>query len=101
MRQCSGPAVPDDAAVVENLLKLGGSSRALSRSQFQALVKSARGGRLAGQAGYFRSVFIQIQSVVVQRTYSRGDHWKLDFKTNPHGSVTILMLAINSVLQRL
>src|ERR1700685_397669 len=33
MRQGSRPAVPDDAAVVENLLKLGGSSTALSGGQ--------------------------------------------------------------------
>jgi hypothetical protein len=30
MRQRSRPAVPDDAAVVENLLKFGGGSGALS-----------------------------------------------------------------------
>src|ERR1700684_3205106 len=33
MRQCSRPAVPDDAAVIENLLKLGGDSAALSGGQ--------------------------------------------------------------------
>src|SRR5712692_4178685 len=33
MRQRSRPAVPDDPAVVENLLKLGGSSTALSGCQ--------------------------------------------------------------------
>ena len=33
MRQCSRPAVPYNPAVVENLLKLGGSSTALSGCQ--------------------------------------------------------------------
>src|SRR5208282_165335 len=33
MRQCSCPAVPDDPAVVENLLKLGGGSTALPGCQ--------------------------------------------------------------------
>jgi len=33
MRQCSRPAVPDNAAVGKNLLKLGGSSAALSGCQ--------------------------------------------------------------------
>src|SRR6266852_2668932 len=33
MRQRSRPAVPDDPAVLENLLKLGGSSTALSGCQ--------------------------------------------------------------------
>ena len=33
MRQRSGPAVPDDAAVVENLLKLGGGFFALPGCQ--------------------------------------------------------------------
>src|SRR4029077_2505379 len=33
MRQRSRPAVPDDAAVVENLLKFGGGSTTLSRCQ--------------------------------------------------------------------
>ncbi len=33
MRQRSGPAVPDDAAVVEDLLKLGGGFFALSGCQ--------------------------------------------------------------------
>src|SRR5580658_6333918 len=33
MRQRSRPAVPDDAAVVENLLKLGGGSVALTGCQ--------------------------------------------------------------------
>ena len=33
MRQGSRPAVPDDAAVVENLLKLGGGGGALSTCQ--------------------------------------------------------------------
>jgi hypothetical protein len=33
MRQRSHPAVPDDAAVIENLVKLGGSSTALSGCQ--------------------------------------------------------------------
>ncbi len=34
MRQRSRPAVPDDAAVVENLLKLGGGCTALSGCQY-------------------------------------------------------------------
>ncbi len=33
MRQRSRPAVPDDAAVVENLLKLGGGSADLPKTQ--------------------------------------------------------------------
>ena len=33
MRQGSRPAVPDDAAVVENLLELGGGTAALSSSE--------------------------------------------------------------------
>src|ERR1039457_6455927 len=33
MRQCSRPAVPDDAAVVDDLLTLGGGSTALSSGQ--------------------------------------------------------------------
>lgn len=34
IRQCSPPAVLDDASMIENLLKLGGSSSALSAATY-------------------------------------------------------------------
>jgi hypothetical protein len=42
IRQCSGPAVPDDPAVVENLLKLDGGSTALSCCQVRLSVYMRR-----------------------------------------------------------
>src|SRR5216683_438574 len=39
MRQRSRPAVPDDAAVIENLLKLGSCGPALSRCQIRLAPK--------------------------------------------------------------
>src|SRR2546427_4140743 len=48
MCQRSGPAVPDDPAVVENLLKLGGSSTALSGCQvcFSAYIGRIEAGNI-------------------------------------------------------
>ena len=48
MRQGSGPAVPDDAAVVENLLELGGCFFALSSREirFAANVSGIQAGEI-------------------------------------------------------
>ena len=50
MRQRSRPAVPHDAAVVENLLKLGGGRLALSRRQIRLAANI--GWIEAGNIGY-------------------------------------------------
>ncbi len=49
MRQRSRPAVPDDAAVVDDLLKLGGRRRALSSRQIPLAANV--GGIQAGEIG--------------------------------------------------
>ena len=53
MRQRSRPAVPDDAAVVENLLKLGGGGGALSTCQvcLSAYVHMIEAGMLLPKKG--------------------------------------------------
>src|SRR5208282_2518477 len=50
-RQRSRPAVPDDAAVVENLLKLGGGGTALSGCQvcFSAYVHVIEAGKIVDE----------------------------------------------------
>src|SRR5580698_11086557 len=51
MRQRSGPAIPDDAAVVDDLLKLGSGGAALSGCQvcLSACINVVEAGKIGGE----------------------------------------------------
>src|SRR2546425_6335750 len=100
MRQRSGPAVPDDPAVVENLLKLGGSSTTLSGCQvcFSAYIgrieagnvgdepnlpQLDRGSSLQGSQGGSRILLVQRQ-LPLNRRQPKRLHLGVQRKASPY-----------------